>query len=111
MIELNQGDTDRVPFVLKEDGVGIDLTRCSVTFVMKLISGTTKYTIDVTPGATVDGVPVLYSAGGVTVLFSSVETATAGDYYGYFSVDEFGEIRTFPTVSSNYVRVVINKAF
>lgn len=111
MIELNQGDSDDISFVLKKDGVGVDLTRSNVSFIMKKDTGDTKYIITCISGSNMNGTQVLYSSGGVTVPISAIESAEDGIFYGYFLVNEFGLVKTYPNNTSSYIKIKINKAF
>jgi hypothetical protein len=107
-IEYKKGDVDNVGAVLKENGVGVKLTGCTVVFVMKNDSGI-RYVIDCSEGGTVNGVFIPFSAGGVTAEFTAVSTSEVGIFSGEFVVSNaYGSIR-FPS-GNVYVTVKIWEA-
>lgn len=106
-IELGQGDTDSIGVVLKENGTGANLTSGTVVFSMKNDMGTIEYDITCIPGATIDGVDVLFSEGGVTIPFTDTHTSSPGTFFGIFHVTILGKQTTFP--SSENISVKIKK--
>ncbi|HEX2955694.1 MAG TPA: hypothetical protein VHO70_02615 [Chitinispirillaceae bacterium] len=111
-IELGQGDGDLVGVVLKENGIGADLTGATVKFSMKSDSGT-SYDIECREGATIKSTPtdieVLVSEGGITIPFTSAHTTVPGIYYGKFVVDLVTLKVTFPS-GRDYVSVRVWEA-
>lgn len=107
-IEIGQGDTETIPAVLKEDGVGVDLTGNVITFRMINDLGSLDYDITCTPGATANGSPVPPTAGGITIPFSSKESEASGLFFGAVKTNLFGVISTYP--NTGYITIKINKS-
>ncbi len=85
-LEYKQGDIDTTGSVLSDANGVIDLTDKTVIFVMKEVGGTLSYTITCSLGCTYQGVYYSAARGGVTTLFSQVETLVEGEYEGEFIV-------------------------
>ncbi|MDM7919206.1 MAG: hypothetical protein QUS12_08590, partial [Methanosarcina sp.] len=86
---------------------GANLTSGSVVFAMKNDMGTAEYDITCLPGATINGVAVPFSEGGVTIPFTATHTSTPGTFFGNFQVTIQGKQTTFP--SSGNISVKIKK--
>lgn len=104
-IEIGQGDTDSIPAVLKENGVGFNLTGTTITFSLKNDLGSITYDITCLPGAIVNGVTVPFTEGGITIPFSSTETAASGLFFGVIKVNIFGQVKTFPNSEKLTVKI------
>ena len=98
---------DRLPAIeatLEADGEAMDLTDCTVTFIMTRVGDTS---------ATVSAEADVVSATDGTVSYSwgATDTETAGLYRAEFEVeDEDGLKRTFPADDYLYVNVVADLA-
>lgn len=81
------GDSDETGTILKQDGTAIDLTGYVVSFVMKSTTVTSmRYILKCTLGGLVDGKYIPASNGGVSIHFTSTETANVGEFNGEFIV-------------------------
>lgn len=112
-IELMQGDSASVAIVLKENGIGVDLTGCTVTLSMINDISTVEHDIVCQPGAVLNaGTPseetVPFTEGGITVPFTATHTATDGLYFASITKNLFGERSTFP--NKGYITIKINKS-
>lgn len=112
-IELMQGDSAEVAVVLKENGIGVDLTGCSVVLSMRNDTATVAHDITCNMGATINrGLPtetvIPLTAGGITVPFTATHTASHGLYFGSITKTLFGERSTFP--NTGYITIKINKS-
>jgi hypothetical protein len=85
-LEYKQGDSDTAGSVLSDANGVLDLTNKTVIFVMKQIDGSRQYEINCSLGGIYQGAYYSAARGGVTTLFSRVETLTAGEYEGEFIV-------------------------
>ena len=107
-IEYKVGDVDNVGAVLKENGVGVNLTGYFVDFVMKNDAGV-HHTVTCSEGGMVNGIFVPFTQGGVTTEFTALDTAAAGEFNGEFVVyNDSGSIR-FPS-GNNYLVVKVWEA-
>jgi len=106
-IELFQYDSDDVPVVLFDNGSPVNLAGSDVNFVMTQDQQRYSYTIKCKMGATIDGNIIPYTAGGITINFSEMETSHDGLFFCYFKVSKFGKFITYPTVG--YVTTKIKK--
>jgi recombinational DNA repair protein (RecF pathway) len=103
-IELMQGDSASVAIVLKENGIGVDLTGCTVTFSMINDISTVEHDIVCQPEAVINaGTP-----SEETVPFTATHTATDGLYFASITKNLFGEQSTFP--NTGYITIKINKS-
>ena len=107
-LELNQGDSNDVGMLLKENGVGVSLTGSVVTFSMKNEAGV-EFDIICTQGGTVNGVVYTFAQGGITVSFSSTHTHDAGVFQGKVIAVKSSVQKTFPS-SNTYITVKIWEA-
>lgn len=107
-IELTQFDSEEISAVLEEDGKATNLTGTEVTFVMTHERGNVTYTIPCRLSAVVNGTPVLYQNGGITIPLTKNETSQYGLFFGHFKVNTFGNVKTYPT--TGYVEIKIAKA-
>lgn len=107
-LELNQGDSNNIGMLLKENAVGSDLTGATVTFSMKNESGV-EHNIACQPGGTVNGTVYSFAQGGVTVPFTATHTASAGVFQGKITVLKYGAQKTYPS-SNTYITVRIWEA-
>lgn len=85
-LEYKQGDSDTAGSVLTDANGVIDLTDKTVIFVMKELDGAQTYEIPCSLGGTYQGVYYSAARGGVTTLFSQVETLNEKEYEGEFIV-------------------------
>lgn len=85
-IEYKQGDSDTAGFSLTDDDGVIDLTGKTVIFVMQEIDGDEYYEISCSLGGMYRGAYYSAARGGVTTLFSTVQTLKIGDFEGEFVV-------------------------
>lgn len=104
-IELNQGDTDSIGAVLKENNETVDLTGSIVTFSMKNESGV-EHDIECTQGGTVAGVNYTFAEGGVTIPFTSSHTQYADVFQGKITVLKPSAQKTFPS-GNTYISVKV----
>jgi hypothetical protein len=102
-INLTQGDSDNVDFILKADGVGVNIAGADVIFAMRNDLGTVEHDITCLPG-----VKTPPSDGGGIIPFTFVETEIPGLYFAKVVVTLQGVQTTFP--SSGYLTVKIEKA-
>lgn len=107
-LELNQGDSNDVGMLLKENGVGVDLTGSAVTFSMKNEAGV-EFNITCTQGGTVNGVAYAFAQGGITVPFTSLHTVEACVFQGKVTAVKSSVQKTFPS-SNTYITVKIWEA-
>lgn len=107
-VELVQNDTDNVSFVLKENGIGADLTNTIVMFSM-VDDAANEYNITCLPGAIISGVSVSQNVGGTTVPFTSTHTENGGILKGKFLVTRGNYQQSFPS-GNVYVSVRIWEA-
>lgn len=111
-IELMQGDSAEVAIVLKENGIGVNLTGCSVVLSMRNDATTVEHDIACNMGATINReLPtqetIPFTEGGITVPFTATHTATDGLYFASITKNLFGEQSTFP--NTGYITIKINK--
>ncbi len=104
-IEFKTGDADKVGAILKMNGVGINLTGYSVSFVMKSSAGE-RVIIPCTLNGTVNGVSVPATAGGVTIPFAATHTATAGNYRFEFLISNGTTVARIPSGNNYYTLTV-----
>ena len=107
-IEFKVGDADKVGAILKENGVGINLTGYDISFIMKSSSGE-RVTIPCTLNGVVNGVSVPATTGGVTIPFTTVHTATAGNYRCEFLISNGDTTAHIPS-GNNYLSMTIWEA-
>ena len=107
-LELNQGDSNDVGMLLKEGGVGVDLTGSTVTFSMKNEAGV-EFNIICTQGGTVNGTAYTFAQGGITVPFTALHTVNADVFQGKAYADKSSVQKTFPS-SNTYITVKIWEA-
>ncbi|MDD2299233.1 MAG: hypothetical protein PHN69_04080 [Candidatus Pacebacteria bacterium] len=105
---LNQGDSNDVGMLLKENGVGVDLTGSIVTFSMKNEAGI-EFNILCTPGGTVNGTTYTFAQGGITVPFSATHTVNADIFQGKVYAVKSSIQKTFPS-NNTYITVKIWEA-
>lgn len=104
-LEYKVGDSDYVGAILTQNGSPINLTGYTASFIMKATSGT-RITLACTLGAYVNGTNVAASEGGVTIVFGSTATATAGQYRGEFIITNGSSIAHIPS-GNNYFSITI----
>lgn len=86
-IEYKQGDSDTAGARLYDDNGLLDLTDKTVTFVMKDLSeGTNRFEIPCTLGGSYQNIYYSPARGGVTIPFSSIETAVNEQFKGEFVI-------------------------
>ncbi|MCK9310678.1 MAG: hypothetical protein M0P26_00205 [Bacteroidales bacterium] len=107
-LELNQGDSINVGMLLKEGGVGVNLTGSIVTFSMKN-EAEVEFNIVCAQGGTVNGKTYTFEEGGITVPFSAVNTVNANVFQGKVYAVKAAVQKTFPS-SSTYITVKIWEA-
>jgi hypothetical protein len=107
-LELSQGDSVDVGMLLKEGGVGVDLTDSVVTLSMKNEAGV-EFDIVCTQGGTVNGTTYTFEEGGITVPFSALHTVNAGVFQGKVYAVKTSVQKTFPS-SNTYITVKIWEA-
>ena len=107
-IEFKVGDADKVGAILKMNGVGINLTGYSVSFVMKSSAGE-RVIIPCTLNGTVNGVSVPATSGGVTIPFNETHTATAGNYRCEFLISDGDATAHIPS-GNNYLAMTVWEA-
>jgi hypothetical protein len=107
-IELNQGDTDSIGAVLKENNIEVDLTGSVVTFFMKNESGV-EHSIECLQGGIVAGVNYSFAQGGITIPFTTEHTQYADSFQGKLTAVKNSIQRTFPS-SNIYISVKIWEA-
>lgn len=107
-IEFKTGDADIVGAILKQNGVGINLTGYSVNFIMKntMNSENERVTIPCTLNSVVNGVSVPATSGGVSIPFTAIHTAAAGNYNGEFIITGDQTIAHIPSGNS-YITITI----
>ena len=104
-IEFKVGDADKVGAILKMNGVGINLTGYSVSFVMKSSAGE-RVIIPCTLNGTVNGVSVPATSGGVTIPFTATDLATAGNYRFEFLISNGTTVARIPSGNNYYTLTV-----
>lgn len=108
-IEYKTGDADLIGAVLRQNGVPINLTGCTVTFTIKSSDGATRLSLPCTLGGTYNGTNVPASEGGVTIIFGTTATATAGQYRCEFVVTNSDNIAHIPS-GNNFLTLTIWEA-
>jgi hypothetical protein len=107
-IEIGQGDGEDVPAILKEDGIGADLSGAtSIIFVMRKDLRGNRYEVPCNDGAIINGVTIPKKRCGMSIAFSEANTPVPGDYFGKFLVTIDGAPKSFPNVG--YVTVRVNQ--
>lgn len=84
-IVYKTGDSDIIGAIIKENGIGVNLTGRIVTFVMKNPDGL-RVVVPCTLGGTVNKVYVPGTSGGVSINFTEESTAVADEYEGEFVI-------------------------
>lgn len=107
-LELNQGDSNEVGMLLKENGVGVVLTDSTVVFSMKNEAGV-EFDIACSQGGTVNGTIYSFAQGGITVPIGSTHTATPCVFQGKVIATKSSIQKTFPS-SNIYITVKIWEA-
>jgi len=107
-IEFKTGDADKVGAILKMNGVGINLTGYSVSFVMKSSDGE-RVIIPCTLNGVVNGESVPATSGGVTIPFTETHTATAGNYRCEFLISDGDTTAHIPS-GNNYLTMTVWEA-
>lgn len=107
-LELNQGDSNDVGMLLKENGIGVSLTGSAVTFSMKNEAGV-EFDIVCAQSSTFNGIVYTFAQGGITVPFTSVHTHDAGVFQGKVTAVKSSVQQTFPS-GNTYITVKIWEA-
>ena len=107
-LELNQGDTQEVGMLLKDKGVGVDLTGSTVTFSMKNEVGS-EFDIACGQGGTVNGQFYTFAQGGITVTFTTAHTGAADVFQGKVCAVKGTLQKTFPD-KNKYITVKVWEA-
>jgi hypothetical protein len=96
-----------------KNGIGVDLTGCTVTLSMINDISTVEHDIVCQPGAVLNAgtqseETVPFTEGGITVPFTATHTASHGLYFASITKNLFGERSTFP--NAGYITIKINKS-
>jgi hypothetical protein len=112
-ITLGQGDSDDIPVILIEDGIGCDLTGCVVKLLLGDMQGVGKYEITCTEGIRdSDGeIVTAFSEGGITVEILPDHTVDEGFLLGEFTATIGDRQVTFEKVDGNYLVMEVRKKF
>lgn len=111
-IQLGQGDSDNIPVILNEAGVGSDLTGAVVKLILSDLAGTFKFEIICLEGIRdpiTDEIITEFSAGGITVPIAGIHTVDDGYSYGEFIVTISNRQVTFLNGDTYFVMNVIKK--
>ncbi len=106
-IEYTQNDVDSIGAILYRNGTPLDLTGCTVQFVMKDVeTGEHRYPINCILGGTVEDYYFPAIKGGVTIPFTAKETAMSGLFKGKFVISGTWGVAHAPS-GDNYLNIMI----
>ncbi len=104
-LQLTKGDSENVAAIISDGTTARDLSGCSVILEMKQAENTI-YTIQCKLGAKKSINELISpSGGGVTIPFTSKETALEGLFYSYFKVTRLGKTVTYPSTGAMLIKI------